>query len=171
MIAGQWLAAKGIEAIGTAGGPEKCRLAKAAGYKHVIDYRKDDFVAKVSRITKKTGVAAVYDSVGKDTFPGSLEVLRNFGMFVSFGQSSGPIADFKLADLSAHGSLSACRPTLFHYIASHSELARRSRQLFKMIADEKINIQVNQTYDLKDVAKAHRDLEGRKTTGQTILIP
>ncbi|MEM7068947.1 MAG: quinone oxidoreductase [Pseudomonadota bacterium] len=171
LIAGQWLAAKGIETIGTAGGKEKCKLAKAAGYTHVIDYLKDDFVAKTSRITKKAGVAAVYDSVGKDTFPGSLEVLQNFGKFVSFGQSSGPITDFKLADLSAHGSLSACRPTLFHYIATQQELARRSRQLFKMIGDGKINIQINQTYGLKDVSKAHRDLEGRKTTGQTILIP
>jgi len=171
LIAGQWLADKGITTIGTAGGPEKCKLAKAAGYSHVIDYRKDDFVAKTLRITKKQGVAAVYDSVGNDTFPGSLEVMRPFGMFVSFGQSSGPITDFKLADLSAHGSLSACRPTLFHYISTKQELARRSRQLFKMIGDGKINIQINQTYELKDVARAHRDLEGRKTTGQTILIP
>lgn len=171
LIAGQWLAEKGIEAIGTAGGAAKCKLAKEAGYAHVIDYRKDDFVAKTIRITKKAGVAAVYDSVGKDTYPGSLEVTRNFGTFVSFGQSSGPIADFKIADLSAHGSLFATRPTLFHFIATPQELARRSRQLFKMIGDGKIKIQINQTYKLSEVTKAHRDLEGRRTTGQTILVP
>ncbi len=171
LIVGQWLAALGITSIGTAGGTAKCKLAKEAGYTHVIDYKKDDFVAKIQRLTKKQGVAAVYDSVGKDTYPGSLEVLSDFGTFVSFGQSSGPATDFKLADLSAHGSLFAIRPTLFHYIATSKELTRRSRQLFKMIGEGKIKIQINQTYPLKDVAKAHRDLEGRKTTGQTILIP
>ncbi len=171
LIVGQWLADKGIEAIGTAGGAEKCRLAKEAGYMHVINYRKDDFVAKTLRITKKAGVAAVYDSVGKDTYPGSLEVLQDFGMFVSFGQSSGPATDFKLGDLSAHGSLFVTRPTLFHFIASHTELAKRSRQLFKMIGEEKIKLQVNQSFPLEKVATAHRSLEGRGTTGQTILIP
>ena len=171
LIVGQWLAEKGITTIGTAGGPAKCKLAKEAGYTHVIDYKKDDFVAKVTRITKKQGVAAVYDSVGKDTYPGSLETLKPFGMFVSFGQSSGPATDFKMADLSAHGSLFATRPTLFHFIATQQELNKRSRQLFKLISDGSIKIQVNQTYALKDVARAHRDLEGRKTTGQTILIP
>lgn len=169
LIAGQWLAAKGIEAIGTAGGKPKCKLAKEAGYTHVIDYKTEDFVAKTMRLTKKAGVAAVYDSVGKDTYPGSLQTLQSFGTFVSFGQSSGPIEDFKLADLSANGSLCAIRPTLFHYIASPSELKRRSRQLFKMISDGKIDIQINQTYPLDKVSQAHRDLEGRKTTGQTIL--
>lgn len=171
LIVGQWLAAKGIRSIGTAGGPEKCKLAKQAGYSEVIDYRKDDFVAKTMRLTKKQGVAAVYDSVGKDTYPGSLEVLKSFGMFVSFGQSSGPATDFKMADLSAHGSLFATRPTLFHFIASQSELARRSKQLFKIIGDGKIELQVNQTFPLEKVAMAHRSLEGRKTSGQTILIP
>jgi NADPH2:quinone reductase len=171
LIVGQWLADKGITAIGTAGGPAKCKLAKQAGYAHVIDYQKDDFVAKVARITKKQGVAAVYDSVGKDTYPGSLEALKDFGMFVCFGQSSGPATDFKMADLSAHGSLFATRPTLFHFIATQAELTKRARQMFKMIADNKIKLQINQTYSLKDIAKAHRDLEGRKTTGQTILIP
>lgn len=171
LIAGQWLADKGITTIGTAGGSAKCKLAKEAGYTHVIDYQKDDFVSKVSRITKKAGVAAVYDSVGKDTYPGSLQVMQPFGMFVSFGQSSGPIPDFKLVDLSAHGSLFATRPTLFAFIATQQDLQRRSRQLFKMIKDGKIKIQINQTYSLRDVSKAHRDLEARKTTGQTILIP
>ena len=171
LIVGQWLKDKGVTAIGTAGGPQKCKLAKAAGYTHVIDYKKDDFVAKTLRLTKKAGVAAVYDSVGKDTYPGSLEVLQNFGMFVAFGQSSGVATDFKMADLSAHGSLFATRPTLFHFIASADELRRRTRQLFKMITDGKIAIQVNQTYPLSKVSTAHSDLNGRKTTGQTVLIP
>lgn len=170
LIVGQWLKDKGINAIGTAGGPAKCKLAKAAGYSSVIDYRKDDFVAKTLRLTKKQGVAAVYDSVGKDTYPGSLEVLKDFGMFVAFGQSSGPATNFKMADLSAYGSLFMTRPTLFHFLAG-DELAKRARQLFKMIAEDKIDIQINQTYPLNKVASAHRDLEGRKTTGQTILIP
>jgi len=168
LIVGQWLKDKGINAIGTAGGSAKCKLAKKAGYASVIDYKKDDFVAKTMRLTKKQGVAAVYDSVGKDTYPGSLEVLRNFGMFVAFGQSSGPATDFQMAHLSAHGSLFMTRPTLFHYIAG-DELQKRAKQLFKMIADGKIEIQVNQTYPLTKVATAHRDLEGRKTTGQTVL--
>jgi len=170
LIVGQWLKDKGINAIGTAGGPAKCRLAKKAGYANVIDYKKDDFVAKTMRLTKKQGVAAVYDSVGKDTYPGSLEVLRNFGMFVAFGQSSGPATDFKMADLSAHGSLFMTRPTLFHFLVG-DELQRRARALFKMIGDGKIEIQVNQTYPLAKVATAHRELEGRKTTGQTVLMP
>ncbi len=170
LIVGQWLNDKGVNAIGTAGGNAKCKLAKQAGYSSVIDYKKDDFVAKTLRLTKKQGVATVYDSVGKDTYPGSLEVLRDFGMFVAFGQSSGPAANFKMADLSAYGSLFMTRPTLFHYIAG-DELHKRAKQLFKMIADGKIKMQVNQTYPLAKVASAHRDIEGRKTTGQTVLIP
>lgn len=170
LIVGQWLKDKGINAIGTAGGAAKCKLAKQAGYSSVIDYRKDDFVAKTMRLTKKQGVAAVYDSVGNDTYPGSLEVLRNFGMFVAFGQSSGPATDFNMAHLSAHGSLFMTRPTLFHFLAG-DQLQKRAQQLFKMIADGKIKIQVNQTYPLSKVATAHRDLEARKTTGQTVLIP
>lgn len=171
LIAGQWLADKGVTAIGTAGGPEKCRLAKKAGYAHVIDYRKDNFVDRVAKITKKAGVPAVYDSVGKDTYPGSLECLRPFGTFVSFGQSSGTIENFKLGDLSAHGSLFATRPTLFHFIATPDELRKRARQLFSMIGSGKVTIQINQTFPLAKVAQAHRALEGRKTTGQTVLLP
>ncbi len=168
LIIGQWLKDKGINAIGTAGGAAKCKLAKKAGYANVIDYKKDDFVATTLRLTKKQGVAAVYDSVGKDTYPGSLEVLSDFGMFVAFGQSSGPATDFKMADLSAYGSLFMTRPTLFHFLAG-DELQRRAKQLFKMIVDGKIEIQINQTYPLTKVATAHRDLQGRKTIGQTIL--
>lgn len=171
LITGQWLADKGVTAIGTAGGPEKCKLAKRNGYAHMIDYKKDDFVKKVERLTRKQGVDAVYDSVGKDTYPGSLMCLKKFGTFVAFGQSSGVATEFKMADLSAYGSLFATRPTLFHFIETRAELTRRTRQLFKMIGDGKIDIQVNQTFPLAKVAQAHRSLEGRKTTGQTILIP
>lgn len=171
LIVGQWAKAKGVIAIGTAGGPEKCKLAKKAGYAHVIDYRAKDFVKEVARLTKNKGVAAVYDSVGKDTYPGSLQCLRKFGTFVAFGQSSGVAENFKLADLSANGSLFATRPTLFNFIAERGELVKRARQLFSVIGSGKVKIQVNQTFPLADVAKAHRALEGRKTTGQTLLIP
>lgn len=170
LIAGQWLKAKGVTAIGTAGGKEKCALARRNGYAKTIDYRSQDFVEEVRKITRGKGVAAVYDSVGRDTYPGSLKCLQPFGMFVSFGQSSGMIEDFKLADLSANGSLFATRPTLFHYIAERKELERRSRQMFKAIKDKEVKIAVNQTFDLSEVAKAHQALEGRQTTGQTVLV-
>ncbi len=168
-IVGQWLKAKGAIAIGTAGGAAKSRLAKKDGYKHVIDYRVLDFVEEVGKLTKGKGVAAVYDSVGKDTYPGSLKCLRKFGTFVVFGQSSGNIEDFKTSDLAANGSLFATRPTLFHFIAEKKELEKRARQLFAMIKSGKVKIHVNQTFKLADVAKAHVALESRKTTGQTIL--
>ncbi|MFZ1814532.1 MAG: quinone oxidoreductase [Rhizobiaceae bacterium] len=171
LILGQWLKSIGVTAIGTAGGAAKCKLAKANGYAHVIDYRSQDFVAEVNKITKGKGVAAVYDSVGKDTYPGSLKVLRKFGTFVSFGQSSGPITDFNLADLAANGSLFATRPTLFAFIAERSELEKRAKQLFSVIGSGKVKIAVNQTFRLTETAKAHRTLESRKTTGQTVLIP
>jgi NADPH2:quinone reductase len=168
-ILGQWLKAKGVNAIGTAGGAAKTGLAKKDGFKHVIDYRVEDFVAEVARITKGKGVAAVYDSVGKDTYPGSLKCLRKFGTFVSFGQSSGTIENFKLTDLSANGSLFATRPTLFTFIAERKELERRAKQLFAMMKSGKVKIRVNQTFKLADVAKAHAALESRKTTGQSVL--
>lgn len=169
-IVGQWLKAKDVNAIGTAGGPEKVKQAKKDGYKQVIDYRQQDFVAEVAKLTNGQGCAAVYDSVGKDTYPGSLKCLRKFGTFVSFGQSSGPIADFKLADLAANGSLFASRPTLFHYIAEPEQLQKRARQLFSMIKSGKVKIRVDQTFALADVAVAHTALESRQTTGQTVLV-
>jgi NADPH:quinone reductase len=171
LIACQWLAAKGVTVIGTAGGKAKCDLARKNGCAHVIDYQRKDFVKEVMRLTKDQGVAAVYDSVGKTTYPGSLQVLRPFGIFVSFGQSSGLIENFKLADLSANGSLFATRPTLFTFIATHDALERRCRSLFSAIKSGQVHIAVNQRFALMDVAKAHRALEGRETTGQTVLIP
>jgi len=169
LIAGQWLKAKGVTAIGTAGGKEKCALARRHGYAKCIDYTKQDFVEEMRKITKGNGVPAVYDSVGKTTYPGSLKCLQKFGMFVSFGQSSGMIEDFKLADLSANGSLFCTRPTLFHFIAERKELERRARMLFKAIASGEVKIMVNQTFALDKVKQAHDALEGRKTTGQTVL--
>jgi NADPH:quinone reductase len=168
-ILGQWLKAKGAIAIGTAGGPEKIAMARKDGYRHVIDYSSQDFVEEVKKITKGKGVAAVYDSVGKDTYPGSLKVLRKFGTFVSFGQSSGVASDFKLLDLAANGSLFATRPTLFAFISERSELERRARQLFSVLRSGKVKIRIHQSFPLEDVAKAHRALESRATTGQTIL--
>lgn len=171
LIAGQWLKAKGVTAIGTAGGKEKCALARKHGYAKCIDYTKQDFVEEVRKITKGQGVAAVYDSVGKSTYPGSLKCLQKFGTFVSFGQSSGQIEDFKLADLSANGSLYATRPTLFQFIAERKELERRARQLFKAIKDKDITMMVNQSFELSKVKEAHDALESRQTTGQSVLIP
>ncbi|MBL1406786.1 MAG: quinone oxidoreductase [Rhizobiales bacterium] len=171
LIAGQWLKSKGVTAIGTAGSKEKCALARRHGFSKTIDYTKQDFVEEVRKITKGAGVAAVFDSVGKTTYPGSLKCLSPHGTFVSFGQSSGPIEEFKLSDLAQHGSLHATRPTLFHFIAERKELEKRSKILFKAISSGEIKIQVNQTFELSKIKQAHDALESRKTTGQTILIP
>ena len=170
LIVGQWLKALGVTAIGTAGGPEKCALAKAHGYGDVIDYRSEDFVARVMDLTGGKGVDAVYDSVGKDTIPGSLKVLKRFGTLVSFGQSSGPATDFKITDLSV-GSLRLTRPTLFHFIAEPGWLDRAAADLFGMIADGKITIDIHARVPLAQAAEAHAALEGRKTTGSTVLVP
>ncbi len=170
LLAGQWLAARGVRAIGTAGGAEKCALAAAHGYESVIDYRAGDFRAEVMRLTEGRGVKAVYDSVGADTVLKSLDVLERFGTLVSFGQSSGPAADFRINDL-ARGSLRLTRPTLFHHTARPGWLQSASADLFAMIASGEIRVEIGQRFDLGDVAAAHRALEGRATTGSTILRP
>ncbi len=170
LIAGQWLAAKGVTAIGTAGGAEKCELARQHGYAHMIDYTRENFVERVAELTAGKGADAVYDSVGKDTYPGSLNCLKTFGTFVSFGQSSGPIEDFKLSDLAA-GSYTATRPVLFHFTSDPEYLKTASSELFDMIQSGALKINVNQRYALSEAAEAHRALEGRKTTGSTVLIP
>ncbi|MCE5972261.1 quinone oxidoreductase [Sinirhodobacter sp. WL0062] len=170
LIAGQWLNALGVRAIGTAGGPEKCALALSHGYDAVIDYRSEDFVAKVMDLTGGAGVSAVYDSVGADTVMKSLDVLQRFGSLVCFGQSSGPESDFKIGDL-ARGSLRLTRPTLFHHTAVPGWLQTASADLFTMIGSGEISIEIGQTYDLGDVARAHEALEARTTTGSTVLIP
>lgn len=171
LIFGQW--AKHLEAtvIGTASSAEKIALAKAHGFDHVINYRENDFVAAVKEITGGKLCDVVYDSVGKDTFPGSLDCLRPRGLFVSFGQSSGPIPPFNLALLSQKGSLFATRPTIFSYNAKREDLEASAKALFEVVASGAVRIEINQRYALKDAAKAHADLEARKTTGTSILIP
>ncbi|PHP65840.1 quinone oxidoreductase [Zhengella mangrovi] len=171
LIAGQWAKHLGANVIGTAGSPDKIELALAHGYDEVINYRDQDFVAEVARLTGGKKCDVVYDSVGKDTYPGSLDCLKPFGLFVSFGQSSGPIEGFNLAHLSQKGSLFATRPTLFTYVAAREDLEQAAGELFDLVSRGIVTININQRYDLKDVARAHRDLEGRKTTGTTVLIP
>jgi NADPH2:quinone reductase len=171
LIAGQWAKHLGATVIGTAGSSEKAALARQHGYDHVIDYCETDFVAAVNEITAGGKCDVVYDSVGKDTFPGSLDCLKPLGMFVSFGQSSGPIPPFNMALLSQKGSLYATRPTLFTYIAKRADLETGAKALFDLVAAKIVDIRINQKYPLKDAARAHADLEARRTTGTTILIP
>jgi NADPH2:quinone reductase len=171
LIAGQWLKALGVEAIGTVGSAAKAKLAKAHGFKHVINYNKQDFVKQVARLTKGNGVPVVYDSVGKDTWDGSLDCLSRRGTMVTFGNASGPVPPFAPLLLSAKGSIFVTRPTLMDYTAERKDLEASARALFNIVKSKKVKIEINQTYPLKDAAKAHRDLEGRKTTGSTILIP
>jgi len=170
LLAGQWLKALDVQAIGTAGGPAKVALALAHGYETVVDYRAQDFVAEVKKLTSGAGVAAVYDSVGADTLMKSLDVLRPLGTLVSFGQSSGPVLDFKLTDL-ARGAWFLTRPSLFVHLAQPGWLSRASAELFQMIASGKLTVEIDQRFALSDVAEAHRALEGRRTTGCTILTP
>lgn len=169
LLAGQWMKAMGVKAIGTAGSPEKVECAKQAGYAHVINYTDTDFVEAVMEITNGEGVRAVYDSVGKDTYPGSLKVIRNCGHFISFGQSSGLATDFKLGDLAANGSLYAQRPSLATYIASTDQLNSSAAKLFAMLQSGKLKVSVNQRFDLAEAAEAFRALTSRKTTGTTLL--
>lgn len=171
LLAGQWAKHLGATVIGTAGSPEKAALAKSHGFDHVINYRDQDFVAQVKDITGGKLCDVVYDSVGKDTFPGSLDCLKPLGTFVSFGQSSGSIPPFNLALLAQKGSLFATRPTLFTYIAKRKDLEAGARSLFDVVSSGHVRVMVNQRYALKDAGQAHADLEARKTTGTTILIP
>jgi len=171
LIAGQWAKHLGATVIGTAGGPEKVALAKAHGYHHVIDYRKDDFVEAVKEITGGNKCDVVYDSVGKDTFPGSLDCLKPRGLFVSFGNASGPVPPFPMTLLSQKGSLYVTRPTLFGYVATRPELEESAGALFDVVSKGIVRVEVNQRYALKDAARAQTDLEARKTTGATVLLP
>jgi len=170
-IACQWAAHLGATVIGTAGGPEKVALAKTKGCAHVIDYRTESFVDRVREITGGKGVDVVYDSVGKDAFPGSLDCLKQRGLWVSFGQSSGPVEPFPIALLGQKGSLYATRASLFHYTATRAELLATAEDLFGVIASGDVVIDIGQRFALADAADAHRAMEGRATTGSTILIP
>jgi NADPH2:quinone reductase len=171
LLLGQWLKALGATAIGTVGSPDKAALARANGYAHTIEYRREDVAACVAEITGGKGCDVVYDSVGKDTWRGSLKSLRKRGMFVIFGQSSGAITDFKVSDLAAGGSLFATRPSLFDYIASREELRRRAADLFARLAAGQIHAHVGQRFPLQRAVDAHRALEGRATVGATVLVP
>ena len=171
LLLGQWLKSLGAVSIGTVGSAEKAAIAKANGYTHVIDYRAEDFAARVKQITGSKGCDVVYDSVGKDTWRGSLKCLRVRGMFVHFGQSSGMIADFKFSDLASGGSLFTCRPMLFDYIRSREDLASRAADLFARLTSGEIKAHVGQRVALRDAAAAHRALESRGTIGATVLLP
>jgi NADPH2:quinone reductase len=171
LIACQWAKALGLKLIGTAGGPAKCTLALEHGAAHAIDYTKEDFVARVKEITGGKGVPVVYDSVGKDTWPASLDCLEPLGTFVTFGNASGPLPPINALDLSTKGSLYFTRPTLVHYIAKREDLLATAKDLFDIVISGKVKLKINQRQKLADAAQAHRDLEGRKTTGSTILLP
>jgi NADPH:quinone reductase len=167
----QWASSLGATVIGTAGSKEKAELAKANGCHHVILYRDEDFVARVKEITGGKLCDVVYDGVGKDTFPGSLDCLRPLGMFVSFGNASGPVPPFSPLLLQQKGSLFMTRPTLIHYTATRADLLDCANDLFAVVESGAVKIPVNQKYPLRDARKAQEDMESRKTTGSSILIP
>lgn len=171
LIAAQWAKAIGVNMIGTVGSDQKAELAKAHGCTHVINYNTENFVERVKEITNGEKVSVVYDSIGKDTFTGSLDCLRPLGMMVSFGSASGPVPDFSLGELASRGSLFITRPTLFSYAAKRADLEAMAANLFDMVGSGKVKVDVHQRYKLAEVAQAHRDLESRKTTGSSILLP
>ena len=171
LIACQWAKALGATVIGTVGSAAKGELAKAHGCDHVINYSTENFVTRVREITGGEGVPVVYDGVGKDTFMGSLDSLRPLGMLVTYGNASGPVPPLDLLLLSQKGSLFVTRPTIVSYTAKRADLEALGAELFDVVASGKVKIEVHQRYALKDAAQAHRDLEARKTTGSTILIP
>ena len=171
LIACQWLKAIGAKVIGTVGSEEKAALAKANGCEHTILYREENFVDKVKEITNGEGVPVVYDGIGKDTALKSLDCLSPLGMLVVFGNSSGNAPPIETGLLAAKGSLFLTRPTLMTYNAKREDLVESAQQLFNMVGSGKVNISINARYDLKDAAQAHKDLESRKTTGSTLLMP
>lgn len=170
-VLGQWLTAIGANTIGTAGGKEKCEVAAKSGYAYVVDYRDGDWVTKVLDRTKGEGVAVVYDTVGKDTWEGSLDVLRKRGMMVSVGNASGPVDNFRLNILSQKGSLYVTRPTLQDFISNREELVASARALFKLVQSGKISANIRQSYKMSEARIAHEDLENRRTIGATVLLP
>jgi len=171
LIACQWAKALGVTMIGTVGSDEKAALAKAHGCAHTINYNRENFVERVKQITGGKGVPVVYDSIGQDTFTGSLDCLAPLGMMVSYGSASGPVAPFSLNELASRGSLFITRPSIFTYTAQREDLESMAADLFGVVTSGKVNIDINQRYALQDAAQAHRDLEARKTTGSSILIP
>ncbi|HEX4570615.1 MAG TPA: quinone oxidoreductase [Dongiaceae bacterium] len=171
LIAAQWLKHIGAKVIGTAGGPEKMAMAKAHGCDHVLDSHKEDIAKRVRELTGGKGVPVVYDGVGKATFQASLDSLAPRGMFVSFGNASGPVPAFEPTILAAKGSLYLTRPSLMAYTSTRQELVESAQALFDVVRSGAVKIEIHQTYPLKEAAQAHRDLEARKTTGSTIFLP
>ena len=171
VIASQWAAALGATMIGTVGSAEKAELAKKNGVTHVVNYRDEDFVERVKEITGGKGVDVAYDSVGKDTFPGSLDCLKPLGTWVSFGAASGPPPEFPISILQQKGSLFATRPTIVHYYAKRSDLETAANGLFEMLRTNKVKVEIGQEFPLSAAADAHRALESRKTIGATVLVP
>jgi NADPH2:quinone reductase len=169
LIACQWAKHLGATVIGTVGSDDKARLAKEHGCDHPINYRQEDFVARVNELTGGRKLPVVYDSVGKDTFYKSLDCLAPLGLMVSFGQSSGAIGPVDIGILAAKGSLFLTRPTLVNYTATREDLLTAARELFEVVKSGAVKIAINQTYPLREAARAHRDLQDRKTSGQTVL--
>ncbi len=171
LIACQWLKHLGATVIGTVGSEEKAELARAHGCDHTINYRTENFAERVREITGGAGVPVVYDSVGKDTFEGSLDCLAPLGMFVGFGNASGKIPPFDAGILAQKGSLFMTRPTLMTYTAKREDLLAIANELFGVVLSGAVKIEIKQTYPLAETAQAHRDLEARETTGSTVLLP
>jgi NADPH2:quinone reductase len=171
LILGQWAKAIGAKAIGVVGSDEKVEIARSHGYAHVINSRTEDVAKRVREITGGKGVPVVYDGVGKATFMSSLDCLRPRGLMVSFGNASGPVTGVDLGILAAKGSLYLTRPSLVTYVADDSDLYESGREVLEMVKSGKVKIEINQRYPLADVVTTHRDLEQRKTTGTTVLIP
>ncbi len=171
LIACQWARALGLNLIGTAGSDEKCALATEYGAAHMINYRRENFVERVKDITGGKGVKVVYDSVGKDTFDGSLDCLRPFGLMAVFGNSSGPAAPVPPPTLAAKGSLYLTRPTLFTHLATRERTQAMADELFDVVINGTVKIRIDQRYPLAEAARAHRELESRSTTGCSVLLP
>ncbi|MDF3010907.1 MAG: Alcohol dehydrogenase zinc-binding domain protein [Burkholderiales bacterium] len=171
LIACQWLKKLGVTTIGTVGSDEKGKLAKAHGCHHVINYSRENFLERVKEITKGKKLPVVYDAVGKTTWDGSLDCLQPRGLMVSFGNASGAVPPVNLGILSAKGSLYVTRPTLATHIATRADLVKRSKDLFEVVKSGKVKIETTARYKLADAQAAHRDLEGRKTTGSVVLVP
>eukprot|EP01030_Chromulinospumella_sphaerica_P021388 gene21388-21324_t len=171
LIACQWAKLLGVTLIGTVGSDEKAELATRNGAHHVINYNKENFTTRVREITGGKGVTAVYDSIGKDTFIGSLDCLRPLGTMVSFGNASGPVDPFSLSELANRGSLFVTRPSLMAYMSTRAELETAAKSLFGVVASGEVKIDVRQRYALAEVGRAHTELEARQTTGSSILLP
>ena len=171
LIAVQWARALGAEVIAVTGSGEKAEIARQHGAHHTVLLGRSDLAARVREITGGKGVPVVYDSIGKDTFFASLDCLRPLGLMVTYGNASGPVAPFSPLELARRGSLFLTRPTLFNYVARRSELLRGAAELFGVLGDGSVEVRIGQTYALQDAALAHQELEARRTTGSTVLLP